>query len=195
MKKSLIIIGSLIGISFGGIKIGDEVITQRCYIKESHAHLYINENNIRKYFSSESELINGFKKSGMVVYYREDNSDLAKLIEKNEVIDISINIDQLLSLSVKNKPFIEYEIIGSDGESTWTLSNFGENKRLGVYYYQGYIYDQETNSFIETVYSDNLDEVITNSEYISSNLNDIHYFYGENILSNYNKRLKKVNLN
>lgn len=80
-----------------------------CEIPETHAHLYTDENGYKVYKQRENFEYKGFVRGNEYISLTEEEKELYKFLEKNELLRIEDNIDLILAEQEKNSDYVQYQ--------------------------------------------------------------------------------------
>ena len=78
-----------------------------CDIQESHAHKYTDETDFVRYLNRENEKHEGYHRTDTYINI-EGKEGLFKFLEKNDLLRIEDNLENITSIQENNKPFTEY---------------------------------------------------------------------------------------
>ncbi len=99
-----------------------------CPIPVYHAHKYVNSDGYTRYFDSENLNYKGYDRQDDYIELTKDDKDLVNFMNKNNLLRMDDNVDQIREAQKKNQPFIEYRyaytylipmpIVHSNGKTT-----------------------------------------------------------------------------
>lgn len=169
-----------------------------CNIEENHAHYYVSEESgLSRPIDSEKERTKKLNRTEDYVIIDENDEDLLKFINKNNLFYISNNIDAINNIVSSNHDYIEYRYkylrMQKVGNSNVPITSYswtnnpnrggctGET-RLCHYVYHGYKIVKNEKGKYELVKSDNVDNIfdLGNDYFIKGNdFIDIVYSYNQ----------------
>lgn len=167
-----------------------------CDIKETHAHLYTNEDGYIRFLVDEHEFVDNFSRSDQYISLDEDEKKLNDYLKANDLLKISDNLEVLIEEKLLNEDYQEYRYtytymaaipqVHSNGKTTtisyiyipstgksWTDNAFHSNltgeERTAHYVYQAYkvVLDEKGKYTLEaSEYVDDLRDIMQEYPYI-----------------------------
>ena len=207
--KNMVVAGLLITnvLTFSGC-----AKTIDCDIEGTHAHYYVNEEDLGRYIISEKSSVSGLDRLDNYVYIDQENIELLEFVNKNDLFRIEDNKEYISNITETQEDYKEYRysyyylipipVIHSTGKTTFTTyyyipkavhswtsnpdkNNLTGEERICHYVYYGYkIIQKDGNYELEKSNPvDNLNELPEGYDYIKEK------FYEVVDLNNKNEKL------
>lgn len=186
-----------------------------CDVEESHAHYYVNDDNIGRYVVSEKSFIWGLNRLDDYILVNEEEKKLLEFINKKNLYSIADNKEAIDNITVNQVDFKEYRysyhyivpspVTYSDGKNVYVLYNYvpmtgyswtsdsskedltGE-ERICHYVYYGYKLTKNDKGDYELEKSEPVDsiaELPENYDYIEEDFYNIVNLYNKDEIIDY----------